>query len=52
MSVGHRLRLSECVDELVRAATAYRVVDCLTSVDDFLEMLAVVEDTLTRTSSC
>ncbi|WP_107475498.1 BREX system serine/threonine kinase PglW [Streptomyces sp. Sge12] len=40
--------LSEYIDELVQAATAYRVLDRLTSVDDFLEMLEVVEDTLTE----
>ncbi|MEU5162626.1 BREX system serine/threonine kinase PglW [Streptomyces sp. NPDC020875] len=40
--------LSEFIDELVQAATAYQVSDRLTSVDDFLEMLEVVEDTLTE----
>ncbi|MET7474731.1 BREX system serine/threonine kinase PglW [Streptomyces sp. NPDC005648] len=40
--------LSEYIDELVQAATAYSVSDRLTSVDDFLDMLEVVEDTLTE----
>ncbi|UNS98189.1 BREX system serine/threonine kinase PglW [Streptomyces tubbatahanensis] len=40
--------LSEYIDELVQAATAYRVPDRLSSVDDFLEMLEVVEETLTE----
>ncbi|UJB43993.1 NERD domain-containing protein [Streptomyces sp. A1-5] len=40
--------LSEYIDELVQAATAYRVSDRLASVDDFLEMLEVVEDVLTE----
>ncbi|WP_328846452.1 BREX system serine/threonine kinase PglW [Streptomyces sp. NBC_00258] len=40
--------LSEYIDELVQAATAYTVSDRLSSVDDFLEMLEVVEDTLTE----
>ncbi|MFI9462618.1 BREX system serine/threonine kinase PglW [Streptomyces xiamenensis] len=40
--------LSEFIDELVQAATAYQLKDRLSSVDDFLEMLEVVEDTLTE----
>ncbi len=40
--------LSEYIDELVQAATAYSVADRLSSVEDFLEMLEVVEDTLTE----
>ncbi|MEV7871569.1 BREX system serine/threonine kinase PglW [Streptomyces sp. NPDC088124] len=40
--------LSPYIDELVQAATAYNVDDRLSSVDDFLEMLEVVEDTLTE----
>ncbi|MEW1721839.1 BREX system serine/threonine kinase PglW [Streptomyces sp. NPDC093109] len=40
--------LSPYIDELVQAATAYSVNDRLSSVDDFLEMLEVVEDTLTE----
>ncbi|MCX5184241.1 BREX system serine/threonine kinase PglW [Streptomyces sp. NBC_00268] len=40
--------LSEYIDELVQAATAYSVSDRLTSVDDFLDMLEVVEETLTE----
>ncbi|MFD5708971.1 BREX system serine/threonine kinase PglW [Streptomyces pharetrae] len=39
--------LSEDVDELVQAATAYNPDRRLHSVDDFLEMLEVVEDSLT-----
>ncbi|WP_406384015.1 BREX system serine/threonine kinase PglW [Streptomyces sp. NBC_00117] len=39
--------LSEDVDELVQAATAYNPDQRLHSVDDFLEMLDVVEDSLT-----
>ncbi|MCG3043029.1 BREX system serine/threonine kinase PglW, partial [Streptomyces sp. S1A] len=39
--------LSEDVDELVQAATAYNPDRRLSSVDDFLEMLEVVEDSLT-----
>jgi serine/threonine protein kinase len=39
--------LSEDVDELVQAATAYNPDQRLHSVDDFLEMLEVVEDSLT-----
>lgn len=38
--------LSEYVDELVQAATAYRPGDRVASVDDFLEMLEVVEEEL------
>ncbi|WP_329194486.1 BREX system serine/threonine kinase PglW [Streptomyces sp. NBC_01435] len=40
--------LSEYIDELVQAATAYSVADRLSSVDDFLEMLEVVEEELTE----
>ncbi|WP_062010197.1 BREX system serine/threonine kinase PglW [Streptomyces hygroscopicus] len=40
--------LSEYIDELVQAATAYHVDDRLDSVDDFLEMLEVVESVLTE----
>ncbi len=43
--------LSEDVDELVQAATAYNPGQRLTSVDDFLEMLEVVEDSLTAPAS-
>ncbi|MFI1422842.1 BREX system serine/threonine kinase PglW [Streptomyces sp. NPDC020731] len=39
--------LSEDVDELVQAATAYRPGQRLSSVDEFLELLDVVEDSLT-----
>ncbi|MBB1257840.1 BREX system serine/threonine kinase PglW [Streptomyces alkaliterrae] len=39
--------LSEDVDELVQAATAYRPELRLASVDEFLELLEVVEDSLT-----
>ncbi|MGW7824289.1 BREX system serine/threonine kinase PglW [Streptomyces puniciscabiei] len=39
--------LSEDIDELVQAATAYNPHQRLHSVDDFLEMLEVVEDSLT-----
>ncbi|MGK5499880.1 BREX system serine/threonine kinase PglW [Streptomyces sp. URMC 125] len=39
--------LSEDVDELVQAATAYRPGRRLSSVDEFLELLEVVEDSLT-----
>ncbi|MEU9098016.1 BREX system serine/threonine kinase PglW [Streptomyces sp. NPDC048361] len=39
--------LSEDIDELVQAATAYRPERRLSSVDEFLEMLELVEDTLT-----
>ncbi|MFE8936543.1 BREX system serine/threonine kinase PglW [Streptomyces sp. NPDC007872] len=42
--------LSEYIDELVQAATAYDVSARLTSVDDFLEMLEVVEGVLTEPS--
>ncbi|MGW7635093.1 BREX system serine/threonine kinase PglW [Streptomyces decoyicus] len=40
--------LSEYIDELVQAATAYHVDDRLDSVDDFLDMLEVVEAVLTE----
>ncbi|QIJ65190.1 BREX system serine/threonine kinase PglW [Streptomyces sp. JB150] len=43
--------LSEDVDELVQAATAYNPDRRLHSVDDFLEMLEVVEDSLTAPAS-
>ncbi|UCM87230.1 BREX system serine/threonine kinase PglW [Streptomyces marincola] len=39
--------MSEYVDELVQAATAYNPNERLSSVEDFLEMLEVVEDELT-----
>lgn len=39
--------LSEDVDELVQAVTAYRPGQRLASVDEFLELLEVVEDSLT-----
>ncbi|MCK8676034.1 BREX system serine/threonine kinase PglW [Streptomyces lichenis] len=39
--------LAEEVDELVQAATAYRPGQRLSTVDEFLEMLECVEDTLT-----
>ncbi|MEU1228371.1 BREX system serine/threonine kinase PglW [Streptomyces sp. NPDC005828] len=39
--------LSEDIDELVQAATAYRPGQRLSSVDEFLEMLELVEDSLT-----
>ncbi|MFH9174354.1 BREX system serine/threonine kinase PglW [Streptomyces albogriseolus] len=39
--------LSEDVDFLVQAATAYRPGQRLSSVDEFLELLEVVEDSLT-----
>ncbi|MGA5130184.1 BREX system serine/threonine kinase PglW [Streptomyces olivoreticuli] len=39
--------LSEDIDELVQAATAYRPEQRLSSVAEFLEMLELVEDTLT-----
>ncbi|GAA2256967.1 BREX system serine/threonine kinase PglW [Streptomyces atrovirens] len=39
--------LSEDVDELVQAATAYRPGQRLSGVDEFLELLEVVEDSLT-----
>ncbi|MEU1591273.1 BREX system serine/threonine kinase PglW [Streptomyces sp. NPDC005708] len=43
--------LSEDIDELVQAATAYRPAQRLSSVDEFLEMLELVEDSLTAPSS-
>ncbi|MFB7393561.1 BREX system serine/threonine kinase PglW [Streptomyces sp. NPDC056191] len=42
--------LSEYIDELVQAATAYEVSARLSSLDDFLEMLEVVEEALTAPS--
>ncbi|MCE7080365.1 BREX system serine/threonine kinase PglW [Streptomyces sp. ST2-7A] len=39
--------LSEDIDELVQAATAYRPERRLASVDEFLEMLEIVEEGLT-----
>lgn len=39
--------LSEDIDFLVQAATAYRPAQRLSSVDEFLEMLEIVEETLT-----
>lgn len=39
--------LSQDIDELVQAATAYRPGQRLSSVDEFLEMLESVEDSLT-----
>ncbi|MEV6155633.1 BREX system serine/threonine kinase PglW [Nonomuraea sp. NPDC052129] len=39
--------LSQDIDELVQAATAYRPGQRLSSVDEFLEMLECVEDSLT-----
>ncbi|MFC9085737.1 BREX system serine/threonine kinase PglW [Nocardiopsis dassonvillei] len=39
--------LSQDIDELVQAATAYRPEQRLASVDEFLEMLECVEDALT-----
>lgn len=42
--------LSEDVDELVQAATAYQPDRRLSSVDEFLEMLELVEDALTAPS--
>ncbi|MFD8933906.1 BREX system serine/threonine kinase PglW [Streptomyces sp. NPDC059578] len=39
--------LSEDIDDLVQAATAYRPGQRLSSVDEFLEMLELVEDALT-----
>ncbi|MEU6118075.1 BREX system serine/threonine kinase PglW [Streptomyces sp. NPDC047117] len=39
--------LSEDIDDLVQAATAYRPVQRLSTVDEFLEMLELVESTLT-----
>ncbi|GAT68878.1 protein kinase [Planomonospora sphaerica] len=43
--------LSEDIDELVQAATAYRPVQRLATVDEFLEMLECVEDALTTPAS-
>ncbi|MFC7968164.1 BREX system serine/threonine kinase PglW [Streptomyces cinereoruber] len=43
--------LSEDIDELVQAATAYRPGQRLSSVDEFLEMLELVEDGLTAPTS-
>ncbi|MET8974378.1 BREX system serine/threonine kinase PglW [Streptomyces sp. NPDC004539] len=43
--------LSPYIDELVQAATAYDVSARLSSVEDFLEMLEVVEDELTEPAS-
>ncbi|MGW1615626.1 BREX system serine/threonine kinase PglW [Streptomyces sp. NPDC002285] len=43
--------LSEDIDFLVQAATAYRPGQRLSSVDEFLEMLEIVEDTLTAPTS-
>ncbi|MGW0486442.1 BREX system serine/threonine kinase PglW [Nonomuraea sp. NPDC003214] len=40
--------LSPDIDELVQAATAYRPSQRLSSVDEFLEMLECVEDSLTE----
>ena len=42
--------LSEDIDFLVQAATAYRPGQRLSSVDEFLEMLEIVEDGLTAPS--
>ncbi|MGW9024882.1 BREX system serine/threonine kinase PglW [Streptomyces sp. NPDC055722] len=39
--------LSEDIDELVQAATAYRPQQRLSTVDEFLEMLEIVEEALT-----
>ncbi|MBT2452729.1 BREX system serine/threonine kinase PglW [Streptomyces sp. ISL-43] len=39
--------LSEDIDDLVQAATAYRPEQRLSTVDEFLEMLELVEDALT-----
>ncbi len=39
--------LSEDIDDLVQAATAYRPTQRLSSVDEFLEMLECVEDGMT-----
>ena len=39
--------LSEDIDELVQAATAYQPLRRLATVDEFLEMLELVEETLT-----
>jgi serine/threonine protein kinase len=43
--------LSQDIDELVQAATAYRPDQRLSSVDEFLEMLECVEDALTAPSA-
>ncbi|MEK9522035.1 BREX system serine/threonine kinase PglW [Streptomyces venezuelae] len=43
--------LSEDIDDLVQAATAYRPGQRLSSVDEFLEMLELVEDSLTAPAS-
>ncbi|MBW5480334.1 BREX system serine/threonine kinase PglW [Streptomyces bambusae] len=43
--------LSEDIDELVQAATAYRPAQRLSTVDEFLEMLELVEDSLTAPSA-
>lgn len=43
--------LSSDIDELVQAATAYRPGQRLASVDEFLEMLELVEDALTTPSA-
>lgn len=43
--------LSEDIDELVQAATAYRPAQRLATVDEFLEMLEFVEDSLTAPAS-
>jgi serine/threonine protein kinase len=43
--------LSEDIDDLVQAATAYQPDRRLSSVDEFLEMLELVEDTLTTPSA-
>ncbi|MFJ7158513.1 BREX system serine/threonine kinase PglW [Streptomyces sp. NPDC101118] len=43
--------LSEDIDDLVQAATAYRPGQRLSTVDEFLEMLELVEDSLTAPSA-
>src|SRR5690606_18770586 len=43
--------LSEDIDELVQAATAYLPERRLATVDEFLEMLECVEDSLTAPAS-
>lgn len=43
--------LSEDIDDLVQAATAYRPAQRLSTVDEFLEMLELVEDALTAPSA-
>ncbi|MFG3410191.1 BREX system serine/threonine kinase PglW [Streptomyces sp. NPDC048142] len=43
--------LSEDIDELVQEATAYRPEHRLSTVDEFLEMLELVEDALTAPST-